>query len=290
MKKILITGINGFLGSHLAKHLKKNFEIVGLEHQLDNLYRICDESFKVYQSDESIIEKIFESQKIYAVVHVATRYRRQSDPILNLLDTNINLPVRLLELSSKHDVKMFVNTDSFFNNRLYNYSYLADYTLSKKHSLEWIKLFSKHINCKVVNMKVFHMFGDNDNDEKFIPFIIKKLQNNEVFIELTQGEQTRDFIYVKDVITAFEKVLLNGDQIKQYQEFEVGFGKSYTIKQLVEMIKKVTKSKTVLKFGSLPYRDGEIMESSVSNFDLIKLGWSPKYSLKDAIKDLINTN
>jgi nucleoside-diphosphate-sugar epimerase len=51
-KKILITGINGFLGSHLAKHLKNNFEVVGLEYSIDNLYRIKNDGFMVYESNE----------------------------------------------------------------------------------------------------------------------------------------------------------------------------------------------------------------------------------------------
>ena len=114
MKTILITGINGFLGSHLAKHLKSTFEIIGLEYKLDDLHRIEKEDFLVYASDDKTLESIFSSHEIYAVVHVATIYRRQGEPILNLLNTNINLPIRLLELASKYHVKLFLNTDSFF--------------------------------------------------------------------------------------------------------------------------------------------------------------------------------
>jgi nucleoside-diphosphate-sugar epimerase len=66
-KKILITGINGFLGSHLAKHLKNNFEVVGLEYSIDNLYRIKNDGFMVYESNESTLKTIFKTQNIYAV-------------------------------------------------------------------------------------------------------------------------------------------------------------------------------------------------------------------------------
>ena len=103
-KKILITGINGFLGSHLAKHLKSNFEVVGLEYSLDNLHRISSENFKVYGTNESPLEVVFKENDFYAVVHVATVYRRRDEPIFDLLNTNINLPVQLLELSGKYNV------------------------------------------------------------------------------------------------------------------------------------------------------------------------------------------
>lgn len=286
--KILITGINGFLGSHLAKYLKQNFEVIGLEYQIDNLHRIENEGLTVYESNESTLETIFKTHNIYAVIHVATIYRRQGEPILNLLKTNINLPARLLELASKHEVKLFINTDSFFNNSSYTYSYLSDYTLSKKQSLEWIKLLAETSDCKVANMKVFHMFGENDAPGKFIPFVIEKIKNNEAFLELTQGEQTRDFIYVNDVVTAFEQVLKNFDILEHFQEFEVGTGKSNTIKELVTLIKEISGSTTELKFGALPYREGEIMESSVMNFKLHEIGWTPVYSLKKGIENCIS--
>ena len=177
-KKILITGINGFLGSYLAKHLKSNFEIIGLEYSLANLHRIESDNFKMYSMNDNSLEPIFEENNLYAVLHVATIYRKQNESIFDLLNTNINLPVQLLELSNKNNVSIFLNTDSFFNNSKYSYSYLPDYTLSKKHSLEWLELLSRSSSCKVVNMKVFHMYGEKDSPSKFIPYLINKNINS----------------------------------------------------------------------------------------------------------------
>lgn len=285
--KILITGVNGFLGSHLAKQLESSFEIVGLEYSLENLHRIKGCNFKVYSTNENTLESVFEENDIYAVVHVATVYRRQNEPIFDLLNTNINLPVRLLELANKNRVSVFLNTDSFFNNPKYSYSYLSDYTLSKKQSLEWIQLLASSSSCKVVNMKVFHMFGENDAPGKFIPFIVEKIKSNQSNLDLTPGLQTRDFIYVEDVVTAFEYVINSFENLSQYQEFEVGTGKSYTIKELAIAIKEITNSSTILNFGGVPYRDGEIMESEVENFGLKDIGWRPKYSLNESLKSYI---
>ena len=287
-KKILIVGINGFLGSHLAKQLKLSFEIVGLEHSLDNLHRIKFYNFKVYSTVENLLESVFEENDFYAVINVATVYRRQNETLLKLLNTNINLPVQLLELSNKYSVEIFFNTDSFFNNPRFSYSYLSDYTLSKRHSLEWIKLFAKSSYCKVVNMKVFHMFGEYDSPQKFIPFIIDKIKSNVSILDLTPGLQTRDFIYVKDVVAAFEHVINSIECLSQYQNFDVGTGKSFTIKEIATLIKDLSNSSTMLNFGGLPYREGEIMESKVENFELNKIGWKPNYSLKEAITKVIS--
>lgn len=286
-KKILITGINGFLGSYLAKYLKSNFEVIGLEYSLENLHRISSENFKVYSTNDSPLEVIFKENNFYAILHVATVYRRQNEPIFDLLNTNINLPALLLELSGKYNVHLFLNTDSFFNNPSYCYSYLSDYTLSKKHSLDWVKLLASSSTCKVVNMKVFHMFGENDAPGKFIPFLIDKIKTNEPTLDLTPGTQTRDFIYVKDVVGAFEYVINAFPDLESYQEFEIGTGVSYTVKELALLIKEITSSNTLLNFGGIPFREGEIMESKVENFELSKLGWKSKYSLKSALNDFI---
>ena len=286
-KKILITGINGFLGSHLAKYLKSNFEVIGLEYSLDNLHRIDSDNFKVYTTKITSLEKIFKENDFYSVIHAATVYRRENEPIFNLLDTNINLPVRLLELCNTFSVNMFFNTDSFFNNTDYSYSYLSDYTLSKKQSLEWIKMFATKTPCKVINMKVFHMYGENDTKTKFIPFIIDKIKNNALTIELTSGEQTRDFIYVNDVVSAFQFVIENYNSLNSFQEFEIGTGESHTIKETVLLIKTITNSSSDLDFGSLHYREGEIMDSRVNNFKLHKMGWEARFKLRDGLENCI---
>jgi nucleoside-diphosphate-sugar epimerase len=284
-KKILITGINGFLGSHLAMGLKDSFEVIGLVNSINNVERIKEFSFKLYSFKKDEIESIFLENNFHAVLHTATVYKRENEPLMNLLRTNIVLPVQLLELCKKYKVPSFLNTDSFFNNKEYKYSYLSDYTLSKQQVLTWIKLLSVSTSCKVVNMKIFHMYGEHDSLNKFIPSITDMIKNNKSFLNMTPGEQTRDFIYVKDVVSAFDIVLNSVEKLKEYQEFEIGSGKSYTIKKLAELIKEITGSNTDLRFGALSYRDGEIMASQVNNFDLTnKYNWNPIYSLRKGFK------
>ena len=289
-KKILITGINGFLGSHIAMGLRNYFKIIGLEYSLDNLFRIGSENFKVYSIDKNSLETIFKENEIYAVLHVATVYRRQDEPLTDLLNTNVLLPIKLLELSNKFNVGVFINTDSFFNDSTYSYSYLSDYTLSKKHVLDWLKLISSNSKTKIVNMKIFHMFGENDAPTKFLPSILKRIKDNEPFIDITPGEQTRDFIYVKDVVSAFNCVLNAFSSIDEYQEYEVGTGKSSSIKNLVLLIKEITNSESKLNFGELPYREGEIMDSKSNISALLNLGWKPNYSLEKGLNSYLKFN
>jgi len=285
MKTILITGINGFLGSHLAKSLKREYNIIGLEYTIDNLFRLKNEKFKIYSTKENI-ENVFEENRIFAIIHAATIYRRDSESIENLINTNISLPVRIFELANKYKCKIFLNTDSFFNNPDYNYSYLPDYTLSKKQVLEWLKLIEQ--SCKLINMKIFHMYGPDDSPTKFIPSIISRLNNREPYIEMTEGEQKRDFIFIDDVVSAFQCVInASQDGFLPYTEYQIGTGKSISLKEFILLAKKVSFSTSEINFGALPYRKNEIMQSTADISALNKLNWKVKYTLKDGLLEII---
>jgi len=285
-KTILITGINGFLGSHLAKQLSRNCHVIGLDINIENLFRFKDYSFKVYDSADGNFERIFTENELFAVIHAATVYRKASEPIEPLLNTNVILPIKLIMLADKFTVPLFLNTDSFFNRQGSKYTYLADYTLSKKHAFEWLSIMKGR--CKLVNMKLHHMYGPDDAPNKFVPAIISSLKANQPQIDLTPGEQKRDFIFIDDVVSAYEVILGNGQNISpDIFECEVGTGKSVALKEFVETIKNLTHSISELRFGALPYREGEIMEAVADNKELINLGWKPMVTLVEGLKNTI---
>lgn len=286
MKTILISGINGFLGSNLAKSLFNNFEILGIEYDKNNLSRLNGFNFKVYSSKDDSIETIFCENKIDIIIHAATVYRNSGDSINQLLATNINFPIQLFELAKENGVDAFFNTDSFFNNPQYNYSYLGEYTLSKRHCLEWLKQIQE--STKLINMKLYHMFGTDDSPTKFVSTIVDQLKRNVKELELTEGIQKRDFIYISDVVDAFKCVIDNINNINEkITEFEVGTGRSISIRNFVERAANVTNSKTNLLFGRLPQRDGEIMNSKANPTNLKELGWTAKTSLEQGIRKML---
>jgi len=287
MKTILVTGINGFLGSQLAKTLAAEFNIVGLEHSVANLHRLQGYNFTVYDAQKKL-EEIFEQHSIDTVIHAATLYKRQQEPAGPVLRTNVLLPVELYELANKHGVTNFVNIDSFFNNPQFNYKYLVDYTLSKKQVNEWLQVLLD--KCNVINMKLYHMYGENDAPDKFIPAIASRILKGEQEIALTSGEQVRDFIYVKDVVDAFGVVVKHFTTPNQgYSEFEVGTGVATTLRQLVEVVKKVSGSASALNFGALPMRENEIMYAVANNTALAGLGWHANHTLEQGLTEVLKT-
>lgn len=285
--KVLITGINGFLGSKIAKTLSRDFEIIGLESKESNLNRISEENFKVYKTHQSLelLDQIFKKENIFSVIHVATVYEK-TNSLNDMIQTNILLPVNLMELSVKYNCKLFINTDSFFTSLKEDYNYLTDYTHSKKQALFWLKQIRSGSSFKLVNLRIFHMYGPNDRAEKFISTVFSKIKNNVPSIDLTPGDQARDFVHVDDVANAYKQLILNYVKLPKFKEYDLGTGVSHTIKKVVKLIKEQTSSKTKLNFGKLHYREGEVMNSKADISDLMELGWKPDINIEDGLKTL----
>jgi nucleoside-diphosphate-sugar epimerase len=156
--------------------------------------------------------------------------------------------------------------------------------------VEWLKQLSGPV--QVINMKLEHMYGPKDNIVKFIPWIVEQLKQNKDRIALTEGKQKRDFIFITDVISAYMVILNRRMELTHFSEFDVGTGEPIALRQFVTELANQYKERnpennTVLDFGSVPYREGEIMEISVDINPLKKIGWEPRVSFIDGIGSLI---
>jgi len=290
-KNIILTGATGFLGSHILKDLleKTNFNIIVLKRSFSDTIRIKkfinNKKIQFFDIDNTSLDALpFKNCK--AIIHVATDYGRESN-CSNVLETNLIFPVKLLELACQNNVELFINTDSYFNKENMSYLYLQNYSLSKKSLNLWLKYFSKKI--KIINLILEHIYGDNDNPQKFVSQMINKIAIEEVdSVDVTYGDQKRDFVFVDDVSDAYITTLNYGLKNNfRYKKFEVGTGETTSIKVLLNQIKNISKSKTIINFGAIPYRDDEIMMSQADNIDLLELGWKPIFKIDEGIKKII---
>jgi len=289
---ILITGGGGFLGYHIVKGLI-NYGINNvfvLEHSTFNPERLSAlyKNITIIYIDKKDNNSIIEDYCIDIVIHIATFYGRDGVDINNIIETNITLPLSLLYSAKSTNRKItYINTDTFFNNGEFKYNYLGDYTFSKMVAHDWLKLRAGKI--QLINMKLEHVYGPYDKENKFIPSIISDLKSNKEIVELTKGDQLTDFIYVEDVATAFITILQNLNLLsKGYSFFEVGTGITTSVRELVEKIHLLIQSKSILKFGAIKGRENEIQFSKANNQDLKNLGWKPKTSLIEGLKATIN--
>lgn len=276
MKTILITGINGYLGSSLAKHLGSTHTIIGMEYSLSNLYRLEGSPFKVYSAEDGIPDNLFREQQIDIILHTATLYGRRHEAVRAIANANLFQPFELLDKAIKNGCTWFINTDTVLDR------FVSPYALTKRHFQEWLYLRRKEIN--IINMQLEHFYGPGAPDSNFITTMIKRLKQNDPVIDLTAGEQERDFVFIDDVLSAYGTILDSIGQLQGgYHEYQVSTGRPITIKQLLTLLKEMTGSTSLLNFGALPYRENELMRSNTHPSALIELGWEPQNNITQGL-------
>ena len=284
---ILISGGTGFLGSHMVDLLvAEGHQVIILTRAGSSTSKISHNLDKVSLfdiSDRSLSEAFSDSQ-IDQVIHLATYYGHD-DNKYQVFASNLLFGNKLLELSIKYKVKRFLNTDSF-SSQQDGLDYLPAYHLSKRHFKEWGELMTKDTGTRFFTLYLQHPYGTRDNDKKFTAFIIKKMFSGEPSVNLTAGKQRRDFIHSSDVARAYLAVMTATDPLAN--DYQVGTGKSLSIKGFVQLVKKLSGNEDIeLKFGALPTRANEIMETKADISALAALGWEPQMDLSDGLTELV---
>ncbi len=280
-KSILLTGATGFLGSNLLRaFLDKEWDVSIIKRSFSNTSRIHNLLPKISFLDIDIdpLESIFDQRSSFdAVVHTATCYGRRGETASQVMEANLVFPLKLLEIAA------FFNTPAFFNTATILYSFLNIYALSKRQFEDWGRIFSCQKKIGFVNLKLEQIYGPGDDDSKFTTFIFESLKKNVSRIELTPGEQKRDFIYIDDVVSAYILLLEGFKKENEFSEYDIGSGKAVSIREFVECVKEISGSNSELIFGAKPYRDHETMLSNADIEKLELLGWSPCIPLRDGI-------
>ena len=287
--KILVTGGSGFLGCALVRQFVESNHQVALllrpESKLDRLKGIDPKSIKIGRStgDQETSEFVRATDPD-VIVHAACSYGRRGESLTATLDANVRLGLFLLEeaLALRHLVT-FVNTGTVLH------SNVSSYTLSKNQFAAWGKQIVEASKGKLqfIHVLLQHMYGPGDDASKFTTYVLKACQDHRPQLELTAGEQQRDFVYIDDVVSAYGVIVDQRAKLASFEEVELGSGDAPTIKTLVETIHRLTRSTTQLKFGALSYRSNEAMLCKADISKLKRMGWFPRYDLQAGINQTI---
>ncbi|MEN9722757.1 MAG: hypothetical protein RJB38_743 [Pseudomonadota bacterium] len=283
--RILLTGGTGFLGSRICDNLLAHgYSVVVLKRSFSVTSRLVRFLDKVdfFDLDRAPIESAFlDFGRIDAIVHCATDYGRKQVDVAQMVESNLMLPLKLLQIGARNGVRAFINSDTYLDKGV------NEYSLSKKQFLDWLKVYSDRMNCR--SMRLEHFYGPGDDPSKFVSWIIDQFRRGVSEIPLTPGMQKRDFIYIDDVVDAYRVVLeqaLIGS--KGFLEYDVGSGVSIELRELVKSIQKLFPGvSSEPKFGAIPYRPNEVMESRIDIRPLAELGWGPRISLEDGLSKSI---
>lgn len=297
---IFLTGATGFIGSHLLKRLIKEGANVHIAiRENSSLWRIKEfkNDFVIHKVDlndfdslNSLIRQI-KPEIIFNLAAYGVDYRQQD--IDQTIYTNIINSTNLFEAFLKNKGQRFVHTGSCFeygqkNKPISECDCLEPtsvYGATKASSVHLLSSMARELKSeKLIILRPFGVFGEYEGLHRFVPQAIDKLKNEHP-IQMTKGEQIRDYIYIDDLIDAY--LLASTVPLTNKMEIiNIGSGKGITMRELAfEISKHLGTSNELLQFGALPYRPDEMMYL-VSNINKARslLGWKPKTSIEKGLE------
>lgn len=292
--RILITGSSGFLGSALVKYWAvRGHELWLLARPSSCLNRLVDlptSARLVVANTPNEIAKVVRESMPDAIVHTACCYGRKGETALDMMYANMCYGVTLLQavleceyLSGKPPT-LFLNTGTVLEPGV------SLYALSKTQFSAWGAALAESSlqRLQFIDIRLQQMYGPGDDGSKFIVQVLEACCQNKPRLALTKGEQQRDFIYIDDVVQAYDCILERRDLFAANDVIDVGSGNAVTMRGFAELARQVAGSETILDFGAVPYRANEAMLCVADTKRLCSLGWHPTVSLDDGLRRTIN--
>jgi UDP-glucose 4-epimerase len=281
--KIVVTGGCGFLGHHLVEILPDKNYITVIDFKrptmpVKDVHYICGNIL-----DTEIVKNLMNHADL--VFHLAAFLDVKesfSNPLLyvknNILGTtnllkNCNCPFVFISSAS-----VYGNSDNLPLKEEEPTNPLSPYAVSKVAGEHLTKIFAKDRGFLFTIVRPFNIYGHRQKSGVIHSFLKRRIENKPMIV-YGDGKQTRDFINVSDVAEFLSRMI---NKFPDGETFNVGSGKETSIKELCEMIS-----------GDISYieSNNEGVRRSVADISRAKrvLGWKPKITLKDGIKELIKT-
>jgi UDP-glucose 4-epimerase len=307
--RVLVTGGSGFIGSHLVDRLlKEGFNVVVIDNlDTGGLEKIArhhtSKRFCFIKGDirdfNLVKETIKDVDVVFHEAALASVTLSVKDPIL-ANEVNVTGTLNLLKASSDLGVKRFIyassaavygDTRSPRKREDMTPNPGSPYGISKLAAENYVRIFFKLYGLETVSLRYFNVYGSRQRfDLQFayggvITIFTNRLLEDMPPIVFGNGEQTRDFVYVTDVVEANMLALKGKNAVGE--TFNIGTGLSISVNQVAETLKEIMNKKE-LKNIRAPSRpaDSQHVYADINKAQRI-LGFHPKVSLKDGLTQLV---
>ncbi len=301
MKKVIVTGGAGFIGSNLVKYLlKKKYFVINIDklsysanpYNLKNLYKNKNYTFfKVDLNNKKKIVKILKKYKPEGIFNLAaeTHVDRSIDKPKNFIFSNILGTYNLLEaiLSYKKKIKLIhVSTDEVYGDLIkgrsdekFPYNPSSPYSSSKASADHLIKAYVRTYKIQAIVTNCCNNYGPNQFPEKLIPKLIFNIINNKALPIYAKGKNSREWMHVQDHCDALLLVYLKG---KVGESYNIGSSMNLKNIDIAKKLIKIAKNKTLkinkkVKIKFVKDRPGHDFRYALNNKKILnELGWKSK--------------
>jgi nucleoside-diphosphate-sugar epimerase len=278
----LITGADGFIGTHFCNALKKR-SINNYSFDSENDGVLNPENFSK-----------FRDKNIQVLVHFAAKTFVPDSWKLpgEFINLNVTGTLNALEFCRLNNCKMIFISSYMYGTPEYlpideehKESTMNPYALSKKMSEEMCEFYSKNFNVSTTIVRPFNIYGPNQSKGFLIPFVHHQLLNNDKVI-VKDLEPKRDYLYIDDFVEALLVLSLFDTK---YNIFNLGYGKSCSVQDIIDISQELINT-NIPVYQKGERRINEVMDV-VADIQKIKrlTGWSPKVSLKEGLANCLKS-
>jgi len=299
MKRILITGGAGFLGSHLCeKLLSEGNEVISLDNyftgQKKNIVHLMDNPFFEVIRHDVTMPFFIEVDEIYNLACPASPIHYQYNGIktvktsvmgaINMLGLAKRIKAKILQASTSEvygDPQIHPQTESYWGH-VNPIGERSCYDEGKRVAETLFMNYHKQNKVRIKIARIFNTYGPrmHPNDGRVVSnFIVQTLKNQDITI-YGDGSQTRSFQYVDDLISGFVKLMATREEF--IGPVNIGNPNEFTILELAQQIINLTGSRSKLIFKPLPSDDPLQRQPNIS-LAKKELDWKPKIQLKEGL-------
>ncbi len=305
MKKILVTGGAGFIGSHLCgRLLNDGNEVICLDNyssgSKDNIMHLLENPyFELVRHDVTMPFSI-EVDEIYNLACPASPVQYQCNPIstiktsvmgaINMLELAKNTTAKILQASTSEvygDPEVHPQPETYWGN-VNPIGARSCYDEGKRCAESLFVNYHKQNNVSIKIVRIFNTYGPNmlPNDGRVVSnFIVQALQDKPITI-YGDGSQTRSFQYVDDLVEGMIRMMNTPDEVTG--PVNIGNPCEFTMLDLAQKIIELTGSKSRIEFHELPEDDPMQRKPDITKASELLNGWKPKIQIEEGLVNTID--